>query len=198
MSMVTRHQHHKRAVQSQLALGVLWSDSMNTPSSMFSCVKSICASSLCSSGHFCVHFSQLPMLGKRKKSEPADGSPGVRLRSGIVDLYARGDISSQRCGALLAAAGASNVPACQLHHSTSRARDLQHGLLKTNGWPPLYTCNVPLMHKDGQVRDGPLCFLMPHEVLYSLLEASDYSCITSKEGSMGMCCIQCHTSPTHM
>ena len=57
-------------------------------------------------------------------------SPGAKLRGNIVDLYAQGNISAQRCSSLLQDAADSQVVSCQVNHSLARARDLQRGLSK--------------------------------------------------------------------
>ena len=46
-------------------------------------------------------------MGKRKRAVERDGSPGSRLRGNIVDLYATGTISADRCSSLLGDAAAS-------------------------------------------------------------------------------------------
>ena len=116
-----------------------------------------------------------PMFGKRQRSIPADGSPGKRLKANIVDLYAKGTIPAARCGSLLNdAGGACRVMSCQVSHPTGRARDLQKGLASSNGWPPLYICEA--------VSTAPVAFLLPHEVLWHLLQHGSYECITSREG----------------
>ena len=128
----------------------------------------------------------LPMFGKRKRTEVEDASPGVKLKHNIIDLYSKGDISAQRCASLLGDAAASKVLSCHLPHSTARARDLQRGLARSSGWPPLYVCDAPLKGRDGNPCKAPVAFLLPHEVLHELVLASDGDCITSTQGSLDM------------
>ena len=123
------------------------------------------------------------MLGKRKRVEPEGASPGTKLRSNIVDLYAKGTVNAQRCASLLQDAGDSNVSSCQLSHGTSRARDLQRGLLKHTGWPPLYVCQTPVKDRSGELTTADVAYLLPHEVLYTLVQLGDRDYLCSKEGS---------------
>ena len=124
----------------------------------------------------------IPMLGKRKRAVSSDASPGRRLRDNIVDLYGRGTISAQRCSSLLSDAGNSNVQSCQVGQSTSRARDLQRALVKESGWPPLYLAEAPIKGVTGEETKAEVAFLLPHEVLYELVQIGDLGCIGSREG----------------
>ena len=123
------------------------------------------------------------MLGKRKRAVPDDASPGTRLRANIIDLYSRGDVNAQRCASLLQDAGDSNVRACQVEHSTSRARDLQRGLLKHAGWPAQYVCKTPLKDRSGGHYRN-VAYMLPHEVLYTFLQLGDRDYLCNKEGSL--------------
>ena len=122
------------------------------------------------------------MMGKRKRSVDPDGSPGARLRGNIVDLYATGKISSDRCASLLDDAAHSNVPSCDLPHATGRARDLQRGLCKQSGWPPLITIDTPLLDREQKVSAQPVAYLLPHEVLYELHQVGQSQGLASTEG----------------
>ena len=122
------------------------------------------------------------MYGKRSRQVEKDSSPGKGLKNNIVDLYAKGNISAQRRASLLADAGDSRVLSCQMPFSTSRARDLQRGLLKQSGWPPLYTCKVPLLGKDGEAASGDVCFLLPHEVLFEMHQVGSYEGLAVRAG----------------
>ena len=125
------------------------------------------------------------MFGKRQRHVPEDASPGKKLKHNIVDLYAKGTISSARCVSLLNDAGASKVAGCQLQHASGKARDLQRGLVRGSGWPPLYLCNMPLKGKTDEVVNEQAAFLLPHEVLHELVGVGDYECIASKAGDWG-------------
>ena len=128
-----------------------------------------------------VLFPPVAMLGKRSRSVPEGASPGKRLRASWTSTP-EGQLAL-RCSYLLSDAGDSNVVACQVSHSTARARDLQRGLLKESNWPPLYVCKVPLKDRAGGCSEGDVAFLLPHEALHSLLEAGSYQCIADRGGS---------------
>ena len=125
----------------------------------------------------------IAMIGKRKRHVDQSSSPGSKLRGNIVDLYAKGDISAQRCASLLDDAAQSQVVSCQVSHSVARARDLQRGLSKTSGWPPLYQARAPLKGKDGASTTGPIAVLLPHEVLHVLQSVGQEDCLYAREGS---------------
>lgn len=87
------------------------------------------------------------MFGKRTRVLNDEATPGKRLRSNFVDLWANGDVSASRAVSLLKESAAAGVSACatkSLLKSNVEAKTLVRALLKDSRWPPVYTTRIPL------------------------------------------------------
>ena len=115
------------------------------------------------------------MFGKKRRFVDDAQSPGRKLRSNLVDLYAEGRVGANRLTSLLNDAGQAGVAGCKVRRlwgkKNVRAQRVQSTLTKSSGWPGFVELDVPFLEKDGTVQPEKTAFLWPHLVLRSLLEA---------------------------
>ena len=130
------------------------------------------------------------MWHKRHRPRDSDAPPAKRLRDGIVDLYASGEVSGEKAQDLLEDAGAyahqlgrpefQDVRASTGAGSSKNTdRDLRTKLLRGSKWPPVYIQSLNFWAvKTKTMIKKKVAFLLPHEVIGALAEAGSEEVLT--------------------
>ena len=115
------------------------------------------------------------MLGKRVRWLPSQSESGAkRLKANLQDLWASGSTCTMRHASLLKDAYSAGVEECYSRvverQKCPNTDALRSEALKGSNWPKPFVCNVPMKNKEGELHLAPLAFLLPHELIFALLQ----------------------------
>ena len=118
-----------------------------------------------------------------------DADAGKRLKSNLQDLWASGNTTSGRHVSLMKDALEAGVESCYSRVAAKQAQPSPEALyreaLKGGQWPKLQIFNVPLKAKNNDVREEPLAFLCPHDLIHQLV-IQDHRCLQVLQDTGGL------------
>lgn len=121
------------------------------------------------------------MFSKRPLPDRANASPNKRLKLNLEDLYLGGMVSGQRAQTLFEDAAHHDAKFKKLAAAGDQGkqggnvnRDLRRKLSKSKHWPKTYIALIRVWSPRQKRMIKTKCpFLLPHELLYSLLRFND-------------------------
>ena len=127
------------------------------------------------------------MFSKRLRPEDHE-DPRKRLRSNLSDLFLGGSVTARRFQEVVndaEAAGAAFVRDIAAPVGSNTSRTIRRALLKPrrHEWPSLYEASVRTWSVQHQTMImSKISLLLPHEVLASMRERSDYAALLAQGG----------------
>ena len=122
-------------------------------------------------------FFTVAMFHKRKLTDYSDMPPEHRMQATIADMFLNNQISAKQCQGLMNDGSAAKMAPFKPHTGIvgrNSKRNLIRKLTKGKGWPPLYHANITCWdRKTMKPKKKQVAFLLPHEIVASLANASD-------------------------